>query len=117
MGTSLFICYLNFFATMNSRNNRSIDMKPNTSRNLTLCQYFRVNRSENTKSPNSELEIQSTFPSKIYPSEKVLYHNIHKKFIQIVAIATKKPATYTIKDEHEEVIRWKFHVKELIRVI
>ncbi len=28
MGTSIFINYLYFFATMNSRNNRSIDMKP-----------------------------------------------------------------------------------------
>ena len=34
-----------------------------------------------------------------------------------VAIDTKKPPTYTIKDEQEEVIRGKFYEKELNRVI
>ena len=36
---------------------------------------------------------------------------------EIVAIATKKPPTYTIKVEQEDVIRGKFYEKELIRVI
>ena len=35
----------------------------------------------------------------------------------IVAIATKKHPTYTIKHEQEEIIRGKFYEKELIRVI
>ena len=43
-------------------------------------------------------------------------HNLHKNF-EIVAIATKKPPTYTIKGEQEEVIRRNFYEKELIRVI
>ena len=36
---------------------------------------------------------------------------------EIVAIAFKKPPTYTIKDEQEEVIRGKFYEKELNRVV
>ena len=40
----------------------------------------------------------------------------HESF-EIVAIATKQPPTYTIKDEQEEVIRGKFYEKELMRVI
>ena len=36
---------------------------------------------------------------------------------EIVAIATKKPPTYTIKDEQGEVIRGRLYKKELIRVI
>ena len=40
-----------------------------------------------------------------------------QKIFEIVAIATKKPPTYTIKDEQEEVIRGKFYEKEPIRVI
>ena len=35
----------------------------------------------------------------------------------IVAIATRKPPTYTIKDEQGEVIKGKFYQKELIKVI
>ena len=36
---------------------------------------------------------------------------------EIVAIATKKPPTYTIKVEQEEITSGKFYKKELIRVI
>ena len=39
-----------------------------------------------------------------------------QEYFENVAIATKKPPTYAIKDEQEEVIRWKFYEKELIRV-
>ena len=35
---------------------------------------------------------------------------------EIVAIATRKPPTYTIKDEQGEVIQGKFYQKELIKV-
>ena len=40
-----------------------------------------------------------------------------QKNFEIVAIATKKPPTYAIKDEQEEVIRGKFYEWELIRII
>ena len=40
-----------------------------------------------------------------------------QQIFEIVTIATKKPPTYTIKDEQEEVICGKFYEKELIRVI
>ena len=50
-----------FIVTMNSRNNRSIDKKPNHVRALTLCQYFTLNHSENTKSPYYELEIEFAY--------------------------------------------------------
>ena len=40
-----------------------------------------------------------------------------QEVFEIVAISTKKPPTYTIKDEQEEVIRGKFYERELIRVI
>ena len=40
-----------------------------------------------------------------------------REFFEIVAIATRKPATYTIKDEQGEVIQGNFYQKELINVI
>ena len=40
-----------------------------------------------------------------------------KKVFEIVAISSKKPPTYTIKDEQDETIRGKFYQKELIKVI
>ena len=39
-----------------------------------------------------------------------------KKF-QIVAIAGRKPPTYTIKDEQDEIIEGKFYQIELIKVV
>ena len=39
------------------------------------------------------------------------------QIFEIVAIATKKPPTYTIKDEQDEVVHGKIHEKELFRVI
>ena len=40
-----------------------------------------------------------------------------REVFETVAIATRKPPTYTIKDEQGEVIQGKFYQKELIKVI
>ena len=40
-----------------------------------------------------------------------------REVFEFVAIATKKPPTYTIKDEQGEIIQGKFYQKELIKVI
>ena len=39
-----------------------------------------------------------------------------REVFEIAAIATRKPPTYTIKDEQGEVILGKFYQKELIKV-
>ena len=40
-----------------------------------------------------------------------------REIFEIVAIATRKPPTNTIKDEQDEIIRGKFYQKDLIKVI
>ena len=40
-----------------------------------------------------------------------------REVFETVAIATRKPPTYTIKDEQGDVIQGKFYQKELIKVI
>ena len=40
-----------------------------------------------------------------------------EEVFEIVAISSKNPATYTIKDEQDETIRGKFYQKGLIKVI
>ena len=40
-----------------------------------------------------------------------------QEVFEIVAISSRKPPTYTIKDERDEIIRRKFYRKELIKVI
>ena len=40
-----------------------------------------------------------------------------REVFEIVAIATRKPQTYTIKHEQGEIIQGKFYQRELIKVI
>ena len=40
-----------------------------------------------------------------------------REVFEIVAIALRKPTTYTIKEEQDEIIQGKFSRKELIKVI
>ena len=40
-----------------------------------------------------------------------------REVFEIVAIATREPPTYTIKDEQNEMIQNKFHQNELSKVI
>ena len=51
------------------------------------------------------------------PFRKGFKPQFTREGFEIVAIATKKPPTYTIKNEHGEVIQGKFYQKELIKVI
>ena len=51
------------------------------------------------------------------PFKKGYKPQFTQEIFEFVAVATKKPPTYTIKDEQEEVIRGKFYEKELIRAI
>ena len=40
-----------------------------------------------------------------------------KEVFEIVAISSRKPPTYTVKDEQDEIIRGKLYQKELVKVI
>ena len=40
-----------------------------------------------------------------------------REVFEIVAIATRKPPTYTLKNEQDEIIQGKFYQEELIKVI
>ncbi len=40
-----------------------------------------------------------------------------KEIFEIIATSSKKPPTYTLKNEQDETIRGKFYQKELIKVI
>ena len=52
----------------------------------------------------------------ILPFRKGYKPQFTQEFFEIVAVATQKHPTYTIKDEKEEVICGKFCEKEMIRV-
>ena len=105
-----------FIATMNSRNNRSIDMKPSHVKNsdFVLILYSKPLREH--KKPKFGIGDRVRNSKFDLPFRKGYKAQFTQEIFEIVAIATKKPATYTIKDEQKEVIRGTFYEKELIRV-
>ena len=106
-----------FIATMNSRNNRSINMKPNHIKTSDCMSILYSKPLRDYRKPKFGIEDRVRISKYDLLFRKGYKQQFTQKSFEIVAIATKKPPTYTIKDEQEEVIRGKFYEKELIRVI
>ena len=99
---------------MNSRNNRSVDMKPNHVKNFMSILYSTPLREY--KEPRVKIRDRVCISKYDLPFRKSCKTQFAQEIFEIVAIATKKPPTNTIKDEQEEIIRGKFYEKELNRV-
>ena len=106
-----------FFAPMNSRNNRSIDTKPNHVQNSDFMSILYSKPLREYKKPEFGIGDRVRISKYDLLFRKGYKPQFTQEIFEIVTIATKKPPTYTIKDEQEEVIRGKFNEKELIRVI
>ena len=106
-----------FIATMNSRSNRSIDMKPNLVKNSDFMSTLHNKPLREYKKPKFGIGVRVRISKYDLHFRKGYKPQITQELFDIVVIATKKPTTHTIKDEQEEVIRGKFSEKELIRVI
>ena len=105
-----------FFATMNSRNNRSIDMRPNHVKNSDFMSMLYSKPLREYKKPKFGIVDRVRISKYDLPFRKGYKPQFPQEIFEFVAIATKKPPTYTIKGEQEEVILGKFHEKELIKV-
>ena len=106
-----------FIATVSSRNNRSIDMKPSHVQNSDFMSIPYSKPLREYKNPKFGIGDRVCISKYDLPSRKGYKPQFTQEIFEIVTIATKKPPTYTIKDEQEEIIRGKFYGKELIRVI
>ena len=106
-----------FIGTMNSRNNRTIDMKSNHVRNSDFMSILYSKPLREYKKPKFGIGDRVSISKYDLLFRKGYKPQFTQEIFEIVAIATKKPPTYTIKNEQEEVIRGKFYGKELIRVI
>ena len=96
-----------FIATMNSGNNRSIDMKPKhvmISDSMSILYSGPLREYKNSKFGIGD---RIRFSKYDLPFRKVYKPQFTNEIFKIVAIATKKPSTYTIKAEQKEVIRGK----------
>ena len=106
-----------FIARRNSRNNRSIDMKPNHDKNSDFMSILYSKPLREYKKPKFGIGDRVRISMYDLPFRKDYKSQFTRESFEIVAIATKQPSTYTIKDDQEEVIRGKFYKREQIRVI
>ena len=100
-----------FITTLSSRRNSWIDMRPNTVKN---CDFMSIRYSK----PLREFKKPTfKFGDRVQISKyDLLFRKGYKplftlEVFEIVAAATRKPPTYTIKDEQGEVIQGKFFQK------
>ena len=104
-------------ATMNSRNNRSTDKKPNHVKNSDFMSILYSKPLREYKNPKLGIGDRVHFSEYKQPFRKRYKPQYTQEVFDIIAIDTKKPPKYTIKDEQEEAMRRKFQEKELVRVI
>ena len=105
------------FATMISRNNPSINMKQNHVKNSDFKSILYSKPLREYKKPRFGIEDRVRIFKHDLPFRKSYKAQFTQEIFENVAIATKEPPTFTIKDEEEELIRGKFYEQELIRVI
>ena len=96
-----------FTATMNSRNNRSIDMKNNHVQNSDFMSILYSKPLREYKKPKSGIGDRVRISKYDLPFRKGYNPQFTREIFEIVTIATQKPPAYTIKDEQEEVLRGK----------
>ena len=106
-----------FITTLNSRRNNSIHMRPNTVKNCDFMSILYSKPLREFKKPTFKIDDRVRISKNDLPFRKGYKPQFTREVSEIVAIATRKPPTFTIKDEQGEVIQDKFHQKDLIKVI
>ena len=108
---------LQFITTLNSRRNSSIDMRPNTEKNWDFVSILYSKPLRENKKSTFKIGDRVRISEYDLPFRKGYKPQFTREVCEIVAISTKKPPRYTIKDEHGKIIHGKFYQKELIEVI
>ena len=103
-----------FVTTLNCKRKSSIDLMPKNSKKSDFLSIL-YSKPEFRK-PKFKLGDRVHIPKHNLPFRKGHKPQCTKEFFENVAISSRKPPTYTIKDEQDEIIRGKFYRKELIKV-
>ena len=106
-----------FVTTLNTRRNRSIDMKPSNVENSDFMSVLYSKPIRDFNKPKFKVGYRVRISKQDLPFRKGYKPQFTNEIFENVALATRKPPTYNIQDEQGEVIKGKFHEKELIRVI
>ena len=106
-----------FITTLNSKRNSSIDMRPNTVQNCDFRSVLYSKPLREFKKPTFKIGDRVRISKYDLRFCKGYKPQFTREVFETVAIATRKPPTYTVKDEQGEVIQGKFYRKEPIKVL
>ena len=106
-----------FVTTLISRRNCLIDLISNNVKNSDFLSILYSKPLREFRKPNFKVGDRVRIWKSGLPFRKGYKPQCTKEVFEIVAISSKKPATNTIKDDQDEIIRGKFYQKELTKVI
>ena len=106
-----------FVKTLNSRRNCSIYLIPKNVKNSAFLSILYSKPLREFRKPKFKVGDRVRISKYDLPLRKGYKPQFTQEVFEIVAISSRKPPTYTIKDEQDEKIRGKFYQKELIKVI
>ena len=92
-------------------------MRPNTVKNCDFMSILYSKPLRDFKKPTFKIGDRVRISKYDLPFRRGYKPQFTREVFEVVAIATRKPPTYTIKDEQDEIIKGKFYPKELINVI
>ena len=106
-----------FVTTLNSRRNCSIDLIPKNVKNSDILSILYSKPLREFMKPKFKVGDRVRISKYDLPLRKGYKPQFTKHVFELVAFSSKKPPTYTIKHEQDEIIRGKIYQKELIKVI
>ena len=106
-----------FNTTLNSRRNSSRYMRPNTLNNCYLMSILYSKLLREHKKPTFKTGDRVRSSENDLPFRKGYKRQFTQEVFEFIPSATRKPSTYAIKDERDEIFQGKFYEKELIEVI
>ena len=104
-----------FVTTLISRRNCLIDLKPKNVKNSDFLSILYSKPLREFRKPMFKVGDRVCISKYDLPFRKSYKPQFTKEVFEIVAISSKKPPTYTIKDEQDDTIRGKFYQKELTK--
>ena len=103
--------------TLNSAKNCSIDLIPKNVKNSDFLSILYSKPLREYRKPNFKIGGRVIISKYDLHYRKGYKPQFTHQVFEIVAVSSRKPPTYTLKNEHDVFIRGKFYQKELINVI
>ena len=106
-----------FVTTLNSRRNCSIDLIPKNVKNSDFLSILYGKPVRQLRKPKFKIGERVRISKYDSAFRKGFMSQFTQEVFKKVALSSRKPPTYTMKDEQDEINRGKFHQKELNKVI